>query len=263
MGKNPIENLLTKEKPFFQRFTGGYFGLASVVVFCIMIPISIYLHSITVPIKITQHFVSNLGIGPNGSAIVFSIGLLIQALLLFPFILQISRQLWMKPTEKKAHINNTIVQISFVLAMISIPGLILVAFFSMGPATIIPHAIGAMLFFFGTIIYGGGFWIAIEIQKKAGFWLRLSSILVLIFFVCFQGASVALVFLYPEEFQIFMDNPAGYTLRILGDTADTKLAYIRLFEWLFVLSMVIWSFNLSLFSIVDLKEKNQARVNGS
>jgi len=45
-----------------------------------------------------------------------------------------------------------------------------------------------------------------------------------------------------------MENPTNYTFRILGDITDTKLQYIRITEWLFVLSMVGWCLYLSIYN---------------
>jgi hypothetical protein len=194
-----------------------------------------------------------MGVGSNGSALAFSIGNLILGIMVFPFIINLAQQLWIpvQNTDKipRAHLLNRLNFVGLIIAIICIPGIIVVAFYSMAPETIVPHAIGAMMFFFGTILYGSAFTIIIELRKKSTFGLRISSCCVILFFLGFIAAGAALVIMYPEEFQIFMASPMSYIVRILGDSVDTKLATIRVFEWLFVLAMNVWCVNLSLFSI--------------
>lgn len=244
-----------KRMPFFDRVPGGYFALIGAIIFLMMLIISISLHSLTDSVDWRRHFVSNMGIGPNGANIAFSVGTFFQALLLYPLIIHAGQQLWMNPTQPKARLNNILLMLAFCISMVSIPGLMMVAFFSMAPTTIIPHAIGASLFFFGTILYGGAFWLSMEIQKKSTFIMRLLSITVIGFFIAFMGACGMIIVQYPEEYQLFMASPMDYTYRILGDTTDTKLEYIRIFEWLFILAMVGWCLYLSVYSAIIFRKK--------
>ena len=248
-----------KKFPFFERFPGGYFAICGAIFFLIMFGISIALHSITDPVSWTRHFVSNMGIGLNGGGLAFSIGILGLSILLYPFIINLGQQLWMdetkEPRHPKAHLNNLFLNVAFILAMVAIPGLMMIAFFSMAPATIVPHAIGASFFFLGTLLYGALFWNSLELNKKSSWLLRICSIMVLGFFICFICSTIVLVIQFPEESQLFMSNPTNYVVRILGDVTDTKLAYIRVFEWLFVLAMIVWCLSLGVLSVKLMENK--------
>src|SRR5271157_2456174 len=251
--------IFQKESKVFHKIPGGYFAIVGGFIFIALLLVAIVLYSLTVPINWFNQFVSNLGIGPNGSAIAFSIGTFIIAVCLYPLVLHAGQLLWMTPDQNRAKLNNRMVIIAFILAMFAIPGLILVAFFNMGPATILVHGIGATLFFVGTALYGGLFWLCIEIHKDSTFLLRICTLAVLGFFICFMGAVVILVAQNPSEMATFLASPSSYIIRILGDVTDTRLAWIRFFEWWFILAMVAWNLYLGYHAVKMAQKRHLTR----
>lgn len=256
-----IESLMQTLEKFFQKWPVSHFGFIGTFIYLICFLISIILHSITIPVDWTKHFVSNMGIGPNNSPVAFSIGLIFLGIMIIPFFINLTQQLWI-PTEERvkyrhARIMNQLDFSAGLIAMISIPGLIVIAFCNMSPDTIVPHAIGAMLFFFGTVIYGSIYSIILDVRKKSHIGLRISFYLVIIFFLGFLAAGGALIIMHPEEFQLFMVSPMQYAVRILGDSTDTKLAIIRVFEWLYILAMNLWCINLSIASYKIAQNKRK------
>jgi hypothetical protein len=155
----------------------------------------------------------------------------------------------MIPDQPRATLNNRMVVASFVISLIAIPGLILLAFFNMGPTTIMIHAAGATMFFVGTVIMGGLFWLCIEMHKESTLVLRVCSLTVFAFFVCFIAAVVMLVVQNPAEMQAFLASPTGYIAQILGNSTSTKLAWIRFFEWWYILAMVAWNIYLGYHAV--------------
>ncbi len=250
-----MATIFAKEGKFFQRFPGGYFAIFGGLFFTGTLIVAIYLHSIDDPISWFRHFVSNLGIGHNGSPIAFSAGLLVIAACLYPLVFHSSQLLWMDASAPRAKWNNRLVLLAFLISMFAIPGMIIIAFFSMAPETILGHAIGAILFFGGTMMYGGLYWICIELHKDATRLLRICTAIVFGFFIAFMGALVNLMLQYPNEFAAFLADPMAAITAMLGNTTDTKLGWIRFFEWCLILSMVAWNFCLGVFSVQIARQK--------
>ncbi len=134
------------------------------------------------------------------------------------------------------------------------------AFFSMAPDTIVMHALGAVLFFAGTILYGGIYWFCIELQKRSTLLLRVCTAIVFGFFIAFIGAAVSLMTQYPGELAKFLADPIAYAINLLGNTWDTTLGMIRFFEWCLILSMIAWNFNLGVFSVQVARRKRATQA---
>ncbi len=251
--------IFEKESKFFQRVPGGYFAIFGGVFFSFALLVAVILHSLTEPVSMFQHFVSNMGIGPNGAPLAFSVGLLVIAACLYPLVIHASQLLWMDASQPRAKWNNRLVLLAFVIAMFAIPGMIIIAFFSMAPETILWHAVGAILFFGGTMMYGALYWICIELHKDATRLLRICTAVVFGFFAAFMGALVSLMMQYPEEFAAFLADPMAAISALLGNTTDTKLGWIRFFEWWLILSMVAWNFCLGVFA-VQIARRNRSKI---
>ena len=120
-----IDILMQKLEKFFSKWPVSNFGYIGAMFYLFCFSISVILHSITIPVDWTKHFVSNMGVGPNNSPIAFSIGLLLLAITLIPFILNLTQQLWIPSedlaTYPHARLMNRLDLVAVVVAMISIP----------------------------------------------------------------------------------------------------------------------------------------------
>ncbi len=241
--------ILQRESKIFTKVPGGYFSIVCGIIFLAMLVIAIILHSLTIPVSLFTHFVSSMGIGPNGSAVALEVGLLALAFGLYPLVFHLCQLLWMDSSERKARLNNHLITFAFVMAMVCVPGLVMAALFTMAPATLTFHAIGAMLIFIGTIVFGGFFWISFEMHKQSSWALRVCSACVYVFFACMYGAIVNFVMQSPVEFQLFLANPGQTVVDLIGNTTDPELGLVRFFEWPFIVSMVLWSMNMGVRSI--------------
>jgi hypothetical protein len=245
--------IFKQESKFFKKVPGGWISFAVGWFFVVMLIVAIILHSLTVPVNWFGHFVSNLGAGYNGSDQVFSVGLFIQAVGLIPFFLHLGQQLWMDPAQEKAHWNNRFVLIGFAIAIVAIVGMILVALFSMRVETILMHAMGAMMLFFGVVIMGLAFVIPIERQKRGNWWTRLSTIAVGVFFVAFMAAMMSLIMNNSTLINAFLEDPITSITTILGGNVPVELrvalGWVTFFEWWFILAMMAWNLVLSWYSI--------------
>ncbi len=222
----------------FKKIKGGYFALIGGLFCILMILIASILHSLTIPINMFQFFVSNLTIGPNFSPIVFAIGTITCAVLLYPFVIYLCKLLWMDGEGKKVLLNKLALITAFISAMISIPGLIILSIFPMAASTLLAHAIGAMTFFIGSIIWAGMFLISFELNKKSSNLYRIFYSLIVIFFIAMFGSAAMMLASYPAELALLMADPLNYIVSMLGNFVDPRLNLIRFFEWLMVLSML-------------------------
>ena len=222
----------------FEKIKGGYFALIGGL-FCLsMILVASILHSITNPISMFTHFVSNLTIGPNFSPIVFGIGTITCAVLLYPFVIYLCKLLWMEGEGRKVLLNKIALITAFITAMIAIPGLILLTFFPMAGPTLVMHTIGAMVFFIGSIIWAGLFLFSFELNGKSSNLYRISYSLIVIFFFAMFGSAALMLALYPAETALLMADPLNYIVSMLGNYTDPRLYFVRFFEWLMILSML-------------------------
>ncbi len=253
-------SILQRESKFFTKVPGGYFPIVCGIYFLASVIVAVILHSLTIPVSLFTHFVSSMGIGPNGSAIALNVGLLVLAFGLYPLIIHLCQLLWMDPSEKKACLNNRLLTFAFVLAMICVPGLIMTALFTMAPETLLFHGIGAMLIFVGTMLFGTIFWITLERHKQSSLALRVCTTCVFIFFGCMMGAMIALVVSNPMDFQALMANPGQYIIDLLGNMTDTKLDWVRFFEWFYIGSIVLWSISMGVRSISIAHVRKKALV---
>jgi hypothetical protein len=248
-------SVINRESKFFTKRPGGYFILVCGIFFLVMVVTAVCLHSLTKPVNPFKYFVSSMGIGPNGSSIALNVGLLVLAFGLYPFIIHLCQLLWMESTEKRVRLNNFLIMFAFIMAMICLPGLIMAGIFTMAPATITLHGIGALLIFIGTMVFGNIFWISLEWHKKSSWMLRICSVCVFIFFACMIGAIMAILLLNPAETQLLLANPGQYIIDLLGNTTDTKLDFVRFFEWFYIISIVIWSLIMGVHSIKIAHER--------
>jgi len=157
---------MEKLKHLFHKWPLSYLGIFGCILYLSLFTISVVLYSKTASVNWTQLFVSNMGIGPNGAAFTFSLGLFVLGIMIYPFLINLAQQLWIPIEERakfpRAQFINRLDVIAFIISIICVPGLFLIAFYSMAIETIVPHAVGAMTFFFGTLIYGTLFYFILK-----------------------------------------------------------------------------------------------------
>ncbi len=252
-----MSKIFGKKSKIFEKVAGGLFGVIGATAITVGFLICCVLYSLgDAQITTTMHFVSNLGIGENGSSLLFTISCFSMAIPTFPFILYVGQRSWMEDKKVKwAKLNNIVIIIGSIAGVIASIGGIMVGIFSMGylvlgviempDMMIFPHAIGAFMFFLGAAILGITHVVSMEIRKETSNILRLAFLIVLAMFVLFMASCIALPLVYPEEFDAFLNSPLDYILDMLADDTSTKLVYIRFFEWLYIFGLfaflILWS----------------------
>ncbi len=94
-----MESIGNKLDKFYKKIPGSYWAILGGIFGLLIIFISIFLHSLTEPISFFTHWVSHLGWGPNGSELVFRIGIIVTACLFIPYIICLTRILWAESGE--------------------------------------------------------------------------------------------------------------------------------------------------------------------
>lgn len=140
-----IDHFLGHMDIVYQVVPATSFGFAAVIISSSAILISLLLYLTVDPtFSIFTHWISNLGSGPNGSNIVFNVGIAITSMLLFLFYMYFIKDFRKKKGKK------ILVDLFFVSTCINCFGLFFVAIF---PYTIpFLHGIAAFAFFIGGFI---------------------------------------------------------------------------------------------------------------
>ena len=213
----------------FKIIPAEFFALASGIIGTLTFIISFILYSLGEPINFFTHYISNLGVGPHGSGIVFGIGMGTTIILILPFLYALKLWLW---SESK--ITNAIFISSFILGIISFTSFIIVLFYDMENAAVI-HDISAAIFFFTTVSMTLFLTIVMELEGKISTiqWVCTTNLLVLsIIFLPWYIRTI--FYMYP-----LMDLSFDDWVIMMG-SLDPKMDGVRYFEWIGVIFTIIW-----------------------
>jgi len=112
--------------------------------------------------SVFTHYLSHLGIGPNGSNIIFNVGSMVSGVVMVFFFLNLSVFLI------KKEVLRILVNLSFIFGFISSAGIFMMGLFPSDVSQYL-HNFGAGFFFFGglayCILYGISEWTAKGISK--------------------------------------------------------------------------------------------------
>lgn len=231
-----MEKIYDFLRPLYDHVEGHIWGIAGGLLGLIEIGVAMVLHSITEPITIFSHFVSNLGIGPNGSAEFWNTFSFLCALILIPFMPYLTKTLLLDPTTKRAKLSNFIVKTAFWISMMSGLGLMILSAFSMAPKTIEIHAIGAGMFFIGDLIFMFLYTVVMYLNGKRQLILYITEGLIALFFI---GMLIAMLDVaLTAEMNIFSLS-TDQMMEFLSNMSS-EFRWIRFFEWLVTITMLIW-----------------------
>ncbi len=236
----------------YEKIPGPAFGISAGIIGMITLITASILHSMTEPFTYISHYVSNLGVGPNGSASVFNIGLLIIAIVVLPFVIYILRFLWSDAENKK--LINRITFIAFILSLVTIIGMFLVAFFDMvnNPPL---HVIGALMAFAPASLWVLIFTISMFLNKKISKIQLISSIILVIICTTMTIVVVLSIPLFDASKNMFSLLDINFVSLYLT-SMDESLNYVRFWEWLSVWGLFLWIIETGLFTLLyKSKEK--------
>ncbi|NHI90885.1 MAG: hypothetical protein EAX96_00195 [Candidatus Lokiarchaeota archaeon] len=227
---------MDKIDEFFKKYKGGYFGIAAALIGTIMIIIAVILHSTAGPFNMFTHWISNLGIGPNGSMAVFNIGLIITVFAFTPFIIFMINFAWSEIEGKYIFVKKLLVIVTLIFAFLTLLGLFLVALFPMWPETIIMHFIGAMMFFLGSMFWTISMTVTLLLFREISIVQIAVTIGVVIVCSIFIGNIV------------FLMNTGGVTADISNFmTISGTPLWVRFWEWMYLFAILAYVFLTSIY----------------
>jgi len=213
----------------FKIIPAEYFALASGIIGSCTFILSFILYSLGEPISFFTHYISNLGVGPHGSGIVFGIGMGITIVLMIPFVYALKLWLW-----SDSKITNLIFIGSFIFTLISFTSFMIVLFYDMVDAALI-HDISAAIFFASTVSMTLLFTIAMELEGKISTlqWICTTNLLV-VSVIFFPWYIRTITYMFPL-LELTLDDWV-----IMMGSMDPKLDGVRYFEWIGMIFTLIW-----------------------
>ena len=206
------------------RTKEGYLFIAGSIFATLVVIVSSICHYVVEPFNYMTHWVSSMGVGPNGSDVVMNGGLFITGILYLAMACVLTCRFQREAHSKGAKV---VLILGILSAIISCVGIWLLTIWNM-EANFVIHNIGAFMFFIGTPIFTSlmttGFFI---IGKGSKMQVIVSTILVLLFISLpiFMMIGAALE-------NIAMDEVLG--------SMGPGLGLARLVEWMAVLGFFVW-----------------------
>lgn len=192
------------------------------------------LHYIKEPFTFASHWVSNMGIGPNGSALMFNYGLIGSAIFMGTSILTLTYKMWIFKIKGV----RTLIAIGTIAGLTAVTGIFMLTLNPMN-GDIGLHATGAYMYFVCSITY---FVLATIAMRCAKIQSRKHTIMTIILLILnllnipIQYCTIRFV-LYPE----LPASELGFShfMSILG-SMDPRLGLVRIFEWIILVGFFVW-----------------------
>jgi len=231
---NGILKMDIKEKfdKVYDKIPGYYFGILIGLIGAITIVISAILFSTVEQITFFTHWISNLGGAtvafderpPNGSNVVFGIGLVSAAICAIFFLIYALRILI--PGNEK---TKWMLHLDLITGLIAIIGIIIVSFFDMINWLAI-HGIGAAMFFIGGMFMVLFFTLTILLNSEIPWIQAIPGFIV---------SGVFLIFLITFLPHLL----SGVELiSLLADTSNSVYNWTRFWEWMVLFAILSWFF---------------------
>ena len=244
--KKKIGNLLDK---FYDIIPGNYWAFIGGIFGILVFIISMILHSITEPVNIFTQPVSSLGWGPNGSELVFRIGLIVLGILLSPYVLYLTRLLWAKSGEERSKLRNLLNVLGIITALIAVIGLFNVSLWGNVERDLFFwwHLVGAFVYFFFSMIFTTLYTLSMVLSKK---WSKIQvgfTLIMIIEFIPFLYFSMVMLN-NTEVINAVLYLPIPERLAIFNPYMEQNIWW-NFFEWLNVFSTLIWMILTGIYTL--------------
>jgi len=213
------------------------------------VTLALFLYSRIIPLDFFNMWISNLGIGPNGSASVFKTGLIIHGILLLCFSVGLEQVLH-SPT-KKAQFFARLAVLMQIIAGVSV---ILVGIYDMG-SNLAVHVTAANLYFFPQLFTAMFTTISLIFTKKMTteqwFFMGILIILTIIYLPVYLYSEFILFFHGAGFFEITFDQWV-----IMMGSMEPEMAWVRYIEWYAGTGLNLWLIQTG-FSIVKMEKRQK------
>jgi hypothetical protein len=246
-----MESIKKFSDKFYEKIPGSYWGIGGGIFGLLVFLIAVVLHTLKVPYSIVSDPVSALGWGPNGSEPVFRVGLIVLGCLLAPYVLFLTRTLWVKGGEPRATIRNALNLLGIGTAAVSVVGLFMVSIFGnlYTDDLFYLHLVGAFVYFFLAIVFEALFTLSLHIANKRSKIQVIGTIASAVFGI------LCLLSMLPLATTYGIDGLLGF---FMNKTPAERVANMTIFltgapwfpltEWLFVLSTCAWFIITAVFT---------------
>ena len=234
--KEFLEKIVEVFDPIFDKINAGYLGILVAITGGATISIASILFRMVEPFTIFSHWISNLGgawtnwgLSPNGSNIVFSIGLIILCIFVIPFIVYLVK------IFVSRDLNSFLIFLALGSGLITLIGLFGVALFDMKSQPII-HVLSAIAFFIGGLFLVFFFSLTMFTDIEIS---RLHPTLGIIV------VGIGFVFLLPFVPLLLQ----GADLVSLIVSTDPGMGFSRFWEWIYVFALFAWIFDMGIYTL--------------
>ncbi len=221
----------------YKKVPGGYFGIIAAILGGITILICSILYYSVEPFDFFLNWISDLGgvrtnsgRPPNGSNIVFSIGLILLTIVSIPFVLYLMRYLLSRNQR-----GRFLVHLSVIVGIITIIGVIGVSIVDIKTDPIV-HTYFATLFFFGgmaiMLLFSLSMFLNSDIPRMQALFGLICSIVPMVFIATFAP--------YAME---------GENVFLLVVSTDPELGITRFWEWMYLFALLAWFLETGIFTL--------------
>jgi hypothetical protein len=224
--------------PLYNKIKGEYFGISSSLIGLVGGLTACALYAISLPFGFDATWVSQVGIGPNGSNYLFNATIIIFAIIFLFFGFAITDWLW-----GRSRIVNFLSIILAILNVISVTGAIMVGSNPMHTNQYV-HVIGAQMYFICILVYALVIWITLGFAHESSKVFNLATIILLGFAMFYAPIFAnAVSAYYPGH--TFLTISFDQFIEVMS-SMKPELNGVRIVEWTLLIAVFIWIFILAI-----------------
>ncbi len=232
--------------PLYKKVPGGYFGIIAAILGSVTILTCSILYYSAEPFTFYSNWISDLGgvrtnsgIPPNGSNIVFSVGLILLTIISIPYILHLMDYL----LSRKQRLRF-LVHLSAIFGVITIIGVIGVSIVDI-KSDPLGHTYFATMFFFGgmaiMLFFSLSMFCNSDIPRKHALFGLICSIVPMIFIFTFTPYAIK-----------------GENIFLLVVSTDPQLGISRFWEWMYLFALFAWFLETGIFTLKSKEIKSSS-----
>ena len=224
--------------PVYKKVHGGYFGIFTAILGILTVIVASILFYSVEPFTMYSHWISNLGgvetnsgKSPNGSNLVFSIGLITMSVTSVIFVLYLVNLLLSSKNQKFPRL----VVCCLIFGVLSLLGNVGIAFFDMKSQPML-HVYSAIVLFVSLTFTIFFFSISMFFNKDVS---KIQAIIGLI-------VIIITLILFASFLPLMLE---GYDLLTLMTSTSSELAITRFWEWMSFFAFLSWFFELGVYTL--------------
>jgi len=246
-----MSSIIETIKTYYEKLPRSYWAIISGIFGLSFIFVAALLHSLTEPISFFTHWVSHLGWGPNGSELVFRIGIIVLGCLLVPYIISLTRYLWKERDEDKTKSMKIFLISAFICSVFALIGLLFVSIYgNIAQEGFFLHLIGAVTFFAMTTVMIVLYTISMMLCGKKSKFQQSCALIVVIFFISMVISATPVISNYSvfELLNSFIIKTPDERVTFLASIVPLS-TWLTFFEWMVTFSFCAWFIITGLYTL--------------